>query len=171
MKKILLLLVIAIMSLGCSTQPDDVIYNSKTEQAGWVVKEKGQKPEMSYDVYYQISPTWGQSVNYARKTPDFYIFLILGIVILICAGILFYMKSTDSALLPKSLDNIAIYIIFVLVLAGFYCIYAKPGDVRWNNDKWVNKAVYDKAIKESGSTQPIWDSLENNNLIIGGPWK
>jgi len=27
-----------------------------------------------------------------------------------------------------------------------------------------------KAIKEAGSTQPIWDSLETNHLIVDGPY-
>ena len=42
-----------------------------------------------------------------------------------------------------------------------------PGEIKWNNDKWVKKEVYLKTIEEAGSTQPIWDSLETNNLIIG----
>jgi hypothetical protein len=156
---------------GCKNAPDDVIYNTKTEEAGWVVEKKGDKPTMSYDAYYQISPTWGQSVHYAKKSSGFGFVITLGVILLFAAGVLFYAKSTDASWLPESIDNKAIYIIFVLVIAGFYAVYSKPGDVKWNNDKWVKKEVYDKAIKEAGSTQPIWDSLENNCLIIGGPCK
>ena len=79
----------------------------------------------------------------------------------------FVLKATDSKYLPQSVDKFAIYLIFVLLVAASFFLYSKPGDVRWNNNKWVNKQHYDKVIKEAGSTKPIWDSLENNCLIIG----
>ena len=168
MKKILLSFILALSLFSCSKQPDDLIHNIKTEEAGWVVKEKGQKPVMSYEEYYQISPTWGQAVYYAKQTSDFYIFLVFGIIILAAAGTLFYMKATDSKHLSEQFNNIAVYIIFVLTIAGSYSIFSKPGDIRWNNDKWVKKEVYNKAIEKANSTQPIWDSLETHHLIIGG---
>jgi len=172
MKKFLSIIAIVFFMASCSTKPDDVIHETKSEAAGWTVdKSVSQNPIQKYEDYYKISPTWGQSINYAKKAPDFPIALALGIICLAGAGILFYLKSTDSSLISEKADKIVIYVVFVLLVAGVYSIYSKPGDIRWNNDKWVKKEVYDKAIKEAGSTQPIWDSLENNCLIVSGPCK
>jgi hypothetical protein len=35
----------------------------------------------------------------------------------------------------------------------------------------VKKEVYDKAIKETGSTKPIWDSLRSECKIVFGPYE
>jgi hypothetical protein len=172
MKKILFLLFLSLSLLSCSKKPNDIIHASKTEQAGWVVKEKGQKPEMSYDTYYQISPTWGQSIHYAYKTKDQAIAVFISFILFIAFCALFVAKTSDAKWIPKVFENTTLFsaVLFILLVGSVYAWYNKPGNIRFNNDKWVKKEVYDKAIKEAGSTQPIWDSLETNHLIVDGPY-
>jgi hypothetical protein len=152
---------------SCDDAPNDKIEAVKTEFAGWKYDSTVKKPVQAFEDYVQIYPTWSQSINYASKSKGFWINTLGGLFFVILAIVLFVFKSTDSKLLPESVDKFAIYLIFVLLVAGSFFLYSKPGDVRWNNNKWVNKQHYDKVIKETGSTKPIWDSLENNCLIIG----
>ena len=168
MKNLLTLIFVILFISSCSTKPNDVIHDKKSEFSGWKVdKSVSENPIQKFDEYYQISPTWGQSIDYAVKSDDFPVSLAAGVVLLVFSVVLFMFKIKDSNLLSESADKSALYIAFVLLVGGLYAIYSKPGEIRFNNDKWVNKEVYDKAIKEAGSTQPIWDSLENNCLIVG----
>jgi len=171
MKQLLLIITFILGTISmssCSNQPDNAVHATKTEAAGWIVdKSVSENPIQKFDEYYQISPTWGQSISYAAKTDDFPVAVALGVVFIVGAVVLLMLKSKDSKLISESVDKVVIYIAFVLLVAGLYAVYSKPGEIKWNNDKWVKKEIYDKTIKETGSTQPIWDSLEVNNLIIG----
>lgn len=153
---------------SCNETPNDKIEAVKTEFVGWKYDSTVKKPVQAFEEYVQIYPTWSQSVNYAKQSNGFWINTVVGIFLLIAAITLFVLKSTDSKYLSQSVDKFAIYLVFVLLVAGSFFLYSKPGEVRWNNNKWVNKQHYDQVIKESGSTKPIWDSLQNNCLIIGG---
>lgn len=155
---------------SCSDTPNDKVEAKKTELAGFKYDSAAKKQVQVSEEFVQISPTWGQSINYAKQTSEFWINLFLGILALAAAVILTVLKVTNSKRLPEGLDKLSIPLTFVLLVMTLFFIYSKPGEVKWNNDKWVKKEVYDKAIKETGSTQPIWDSLETNKLIIGGPY-
>lgn len=172
MKKILLL-IFALVMFSCSNKPDDIINDTKTEQGAWVIKPGATKPELSQDTYYQISPTWGQAFHYAKERKDHTLVTVFGIIFLVAFAVVFYGRSTDASWLPKFLDNSigAGFAMFVLIVSGFYFLIGDASSIKWNNDKWVKKEVYDQAIKEAGSTQPIWDSLETHNLIVDGPYK
>lgn len=157
---------------SCSNQPDNTIHSIKSEAAGWVVdKSVSEKPIQKFEDYYQISPTWGQAQYYASKRPDHLLFTVVGLILLVAFGALFYGKTTDAFWLPKAVDKFSLPLMFILLIGSLTFLTTHQSEVKWQNDKWVKKEVYDKAIKETGSTQPIWDSLEANNLIIGGPWK
>lgn len=171
MKQLLLIVTFILGTVfmsSCSNQPDNAIHATKTEAAGWVVdKSVSENPIQKFDEYYQISPTWGQSIKYATETSDFPVALGLGIICLVGAITLFVLKAKDSKIISESADKFLLYMAFILLVMGSYAIYSKPGEIKWNNDKWVKKEVYDKAVEEVGSTQPIWDSLDANHLIIG----
>ena len=158
---------------SCSLEPNDTIQQTKTEPAGWVVdKLVSDKPIQKFEDYYQIAPTWGQANYYASKRPDHTTYVVFGFIFLALFSLVFYGKATDAKWLPKSLDgalggNIALFILLVSSITFFT---VRQSGIKWNNDKWVKKEVYDKAVKESGSTQPIWDSLEVNKLIVDGPY-
>lgn len=156
---------------SCSNQPDNEIHNIKQEEAGWTVAKPGENPVMKFEEYYQISPTWGQAQHYASKRPDHLLFVVIGLILLAAFAVLFYGKSSDAAWLPKSVDKFSLPIMFVLLIGSLTFLTTHQAEVRWQNDKWIKKDVYHKAMTETGSTQPIWDSLEANHLIIGGSWK
>lgn len=166
------LLLAIIFSGSCTKVPDNIIHDQKTEQAGWVVKEKGQKPELSYDTYYKISPTWGQAFSYVKERKDHTLVTIFGVIFLVGFATVFYGRTTDASWLPKFLDNSigGGFALFVLLVSSVYFLSGDASSIKWNNDKWVKKEVYDKAMREAGSTQPIWDSLKTNHLIVDGPY-
>ncbi len=170
MKQLLLIVTFILGTVfmsACSNKPDNEVHNSKQEEAGWVVEKAGENPVMKYEDYYLISPTWGQAIHYAKKSDGFWVVTIFGLLLLVVGFFLLYGKATDAKWISESADKFIIYIAFLLFVAGFYSIYSMPGEIKWNNDKWVKKEVYNKALLETESTQPIWDSLEINNLIIG----
>lgn len=160
--------------VSCSNKPNNVIHKSKTEISGWIVdKSVSEKPIQKFDVYYQISPTWGQAFHYANKRPDHILFTILGVLFVATFAFLFYGKATDASWLPKFLNNEILFgfALFITLTASIIFLTNHAAEVKWQNDKWISKESYDKAIKEAGSTQPIWDSLEINRKIVGGSWK
>lgn len=156
---------------SCNNTPNNTVHNSRDEFTGWVVdKSISDKPIQKFEAYYQISPSWGQASYYASKTPSYGFYIALGFVLLLGFALVFYGKTTNAAWLPKSLDNPlgGNIILFILLVSSAVLLTTKQSEIKWNNDKWVKKEVYDKAVKETGSTQPIWDSLETNHLIVGG---
>lgn len=158
---------------SCSNKPDNIIHNTKSEFAGWIVdKSVSDKPIQKFEEYHQISPTWAQANYYASKRPDHGLYLTLGFILLLGFSVVFYGKASNASWLPKSLDNPlgGNIILFILLLSSIVFLTAHQSGIKWNNDKWVKKEVYDKAVKETGSTQPIWDSLEVNKLIVDGPY-
>lgn len=102
-----------------------------------------------------ISPTWGQSFKWANNT----VWIVVGII-LIAFAILYLIKYKDDGKL-----GIMIFA-FVLFAGGTASILSKPAAVKWNNDKKV-----DKAYLERVGEQHVWDSLQNNCLIVDGPYK
>jgi hypothetical protein len=156
---------------ACSNKPDNEVHNIKQEEAGWTVEKPGANPVMKYEEYYLISPTWGQAQHYASKRPDHLLFVAIGLILLIAFGVLFYGKSSNASWLPESIDKFSLPIMFILSIGSLTFLTTHQAEVKWQNNKWIKKDIYHKAIIEAGSTQPIWDSLENNHLIIGGSWK
>jgi hypothetical protein len=152
---------------SCDETPNDKVESIKTEFVGWKYDSTFKKPVQTFEESVQIYPTWSQSINYASKSKGFWLSTLAGLFFLLVALLIFALKATDSKYLPQSVDKFSVYIMFVFLVAASFFLYSKPGEVRWNNNKWVNKQHYDKVIKEAGSTKPIWDSLENNCLIIG----
>jgi len=154
---------------SCSDAPNDKVQAKKTELAEFKYDSTVKKQVQVSEEFVQISPTWGQSIDFAKQTKGFWSYLFLGILCLGLAVALTVLKSKNSRLLPENIDKLAIPLIFVLLAGCLLFIYSKPGEIKWNNDKWVKKQNFDLIIKDSGSTKPIWDSLRNNCLIVGGP--
>lgn len=174
MRQLLLVVTFILSSVfisSCSNKPDNEIYGIKQEESGWVPEIPGGAPIMKYEEYYKISPTWGQAYHYASKRPDHSLFVIVGLILLVAFGALFYGKTTDSFWLPEAVDKYSLPLMFILLIGSITFLTTHQSEVKWQNDKWIKKEVYHKAITETGSTQPIWDSLEANHLIIGGSWK
>lgn len=111
-----------------------------------------------------ISPSWGQSFHYANAAGNT-VWMIAGIFIIAIASFVFYQAAKGNVTFFGIHQGSAVNIIlFLLIVIGLVSILSKPIAVRWNNDKKV-----DKAYLESVGEQHIWDSLENNCLIVDGP--
>jgi hypothetical protein len=172
MKKFLAFLLVSVL-FACNTKPDDTIHNQKSEPGGWAMDGSSDKPVQQYEIYYQISPTWGQAVAWADQRADRILTVSLAIICLALFIGLIIGKATYASWFPRYLDEkVLIYnaLLFITLSASAYFYIGDASGVKWNNDKWVSKEVYDKAIKEAGSTKPIWDSLQNNCLIVDGPY-
>jgi hypothetical protein len=174
MKKVLVYAALVFMMASCSKAPDNIIHDQKTELTGkWVYDSRFSKPVQEQLDYVSLSPTWGQSFYYANKRADRPVYLIIGIFLLLAAGALLYGVITDARWVPDFFFIKSSYLnitLFVLLAFGSAAILGHPSGIKWNNDKWVERFEYDKAIKESESTQPIWDSLETHCLIVDGPY-
>jgi len=172
MKAFLVLLSMLVL-VSCSSKPDNTIHNQNSEKGGWVFDSRVSKPVQQDIEYVQIAPTWGQSFDYAGKRSDRVVMVGLAILCLTAFVALFYAKSSSASWLPRVLDEqVHLFnILLFLFLASSVALYmSQPSGIKWNNDKWVEKAVYDKTMQDAGSTQPIWDSLEVNCLIVDGPY-
>ena len=165
--------IFSIVLISCnSVSTDNTIHGQKVEQSGWKPDSVISKPVAVYDTAVMVSPTWSQSFDYASKRADHTVKVIAGIVFLLLFFGLFYGKATEASWFPKTLQNVLLFnaTLFITLVAAVVLLTGDASGVKWNNDKWVKKEVYDKAISETGSTKPIWDSLENNCLIVDGPY-
>jgi hypothetical protein len=172
MKQLLVLFSVLVFA-SCSTAPDSKIHNQKLEKGGWVYDSNVSKPVQEEIEYVQIAPTWSQAFYYAGKRTDRPVTVGLAIILFVIFVALFYAKSSEASWFPKYLNDkmIIFNALLFLFLAGSVSIYmSHPSGIKWNNDKWIEKSVFDKTIQESGSTQPIWDSLENKCFIVDGPY-
>ena len=171
MKKFFVFLLIGFL-FACNTEPDNIIHNTKTETGGWVIDSASKKPVQESIVYYQISPTWGQAVAWADQRKDRILTVSLAILMFIFFIGLIVGKATYAKWFPQYLDEkVFVYnmLLFITLVASVYFYIGDASGVKWNNDKWVKKEVYDEAMK-SGSTRPIWDSLSVEHRIIDGPY-
>lgn len=173
MKKLMLVFFILIGMISCSKDPDNKIHESKVEIGGFQYDSVSKKPVQVEEVYYKVSPTWGQAFDYASKRGDHVVYIVIGTLFLAAFIALFFGKSIDAKWLPKFLDNEILFgaALFLLLASSVTFLTTHASEVKWQNDKWIKMEVYDEAIEKTGSTQPIWDSLEVNHLIIGGAWK
>lgn len=174
MKKVLvsLFLVLAFYLSSCSSTPDNIMHATKEEKGGWVYDSALKQPVQENIEYVQIAPTWGQAFSYASKRTDSHVMIILSFLCLAFAVFLVYGKTSSASWFPQVLDekmHLFNILLFVALAFSAALFMSQPSGVKWNNDKWVSKSVYDEAMK-TGSTQPIWDSLENNCLIVDGPF-
>lgn len=173
MKQFFLFLAIAVIVTSCSPEPDNKIHKESKEASGWRYDSLEKKNVQTFQTYYMISPTWGQSISLANERGDRALKVSLYLVLTILLIALVVGKYTNAEWFPKSIDdNTFLYygLIFILLASAEYFYFGDAYGVRWNNDKWVKKELYDSSIKESGSTKPIWDSLRANCLIVDGPY-
>ena len=116
-----------------------------------------------------LSPTWKQAFQFASERGDSLTWTIIGCALLLAALATFIGAASDAKWFPKigAMSNV---LLFVLLVGGLSSLLWQPSQIRWNNDKVLSKEHVDQVVKDSGSVKPIWDSLRNNCLIIGGPY-
>lgn len=116
-----------------------------------------------------LSPTWKQSIQFASERGDHLTWVAIGTILLVASIVLIIGASTNAKWFPKigAMSNVAL---FVLLVGGLSSLFWQPSQIKWNNDKVLEKSHVDQLIKDSGSVKPIWDSLRKNCLIVGGPY-
>jgi len=168
----LLFLLFALVFASCSTEPDNIIHQQRTDPGKWVIDSTVSKPVQSKVEMYMISPTWGQSIDYASMRNDRLLKVIGALAFFVLFVALFIGRATEASWFPRFLyENVFIYSMTLFISLAF-TVQLYFGDaigIKWNNDKWITKTEYDNAMK-SGSTKPIWDSLRTNCLIVDGPY-
>jgi uncharacterized membrane protein len=116
-----------------------------------------------------LSPTWQQSFDFASERGDNTTWLVISLILLLATMAAMVGASTNAKWFPKigAMSNLAV---FVLLVGTLTSLLWQPSQIRWNNDKVLEKSHVDQIIKDSGSVKPIWDSLRKNCLIVGGPY-
>lgn len=167
-----LFVIVSLLLVSCSKGPDNKVYATKVEKGDWVVTTPGTNPVQLDETYVQIAPTWGQSFQMAKSRADHNPYKVLGSLLLLCFVVVLIGKTTSANWLPSYLHNgvFGPIVLAVLFAFGVYALTNHAIGIKNNNYKWVKKELYDKSIKEVGSTQPIWDSLQSNCLIVDGPY-
>jgi hypothetical protein len=176
MQKFLLFISIILALVSCkgNSNPSNEIIDQQSVKTDWVWDSVQNKPVQAEQHYYLIAPTLQQGFYYANKRADRTLQLIGSALLFILFVLVFAARIFDptASKTPKFLLNSYIFhgLAFLLISFSLYFYLGFPLGVRWNNDKWVKKEVYEKAMQTTGSTKPIWDSLESNCLIIDGPY-
>ncbi len=178
MKKSISLLILVLSYFVANSQyiipkpaPDNIIHGTKTEVGGWVFHVNKGKPVQQIDTFYMIQPTWKQAYYYANQRKDIKIYNTVGIAVTV--GLALFSKEILD--LPNKPDALAGTLQSSALLGGgtvivLQSLFGNAYGIKWNNNKWVNKKEYDRVMKQYGSTQPIWDSLETNFRIVDGPY-
>ena len=109
-----------------------------------------------------VEPTWGEAFNYAHKTGQTF-WTILGILCLI-ALVIILVLGFDKV--PDWLASKFMLTCIILAVVGLCSIMIKPGNIRWNNTKTVDKAYLEKV-----GSHYIIDSCFKDNRLIGASIK
>lgn len=137
---------------------------------GWVFDTVICKPVQKIDSFYLLRPTWEQARYFASKRKDAKLYNTIGTSLLAATAVAGYGVYSAASWLPEMGVFKANTLAFGGIAGGTQSLFGNAYGVKWNNDKWVSKSVYDECMKNFGSTQQIWDSLEVNYLIIDGPY-
>lgn len=171
-KLIAALLISTFVLVSCGpNKPDNTQHDIKVTENGFkpgpTVKDA---PVQVFDTTVLIKPTWGQANHFASKRGDYTTWVVIGAALLLLLAVVIYGKSTEASWFPNISAQALGALMFVLAAGSLASFNWQPSSIMWNNDKWVPKAQFDKAIQETGTTQPIWDSLEQNCKIVYGPY-
>jgi hypothetical protein len=164
--------VFLLISCGRSTKPNNVITAQEIDANGFQPDPRGSAydPVPVSDTFYFLEPTWKQSNHLAARRGDFAIWQIIGVILFLGLAGAIYCQARDVSWWPQINGNLYALILLVLAIGSFASCKWQSGEVRWGNSVKVNKHYYDRLMKEEGSTKRIWDSLESNCKIIGGPY-
>lgn len=171
MKQFLIFLIGALTLFSCNKTPNDKsakVYTDATvtslqavtDSTGKIIKQQVVATDM-----VAVDPTWGQAWAFAFDGGETFWF-ILGCVLFLVAAIIFIKMCKGDG--PKS-TGMGMFLIFILLAAALGSIGTKPATIKWNNTKSFNKKYWDDVIKNENSSIRLWDSLENNCRIVGGP--
>lgn len=176
MKKLLTMLlgflsILSISGCGKDQTPDNTTHGQRqSSEFTWQVVEPGKSPVQVYHQEVMISPTWGQSNKYASERGDYLVWQVIGFALLLLFVVVAYGAISEAKWFPNISTTLLSLLLFALAAGSLASFKWQSSSIRWNNDKWISKDLYDKSIKDSGSTKPIWDSLRKECKIVSGPY-
>lgn len=173
MKKILCFLLFASLLTGCGKNPKPNDEIQKTEQI-----PDGYKPGPTihddpvavFKTMVTLTITWGQANLFASKRGDYWLWQIIGGIILGLFGVFVYGLIKESKWVPNLSSEAKGLLAGFMLAAALISFKWQSAAIKWNNDIKITKERYDQAIEEAGSTRPIWDSMEKNNRLSWGPY-
>lgn len=170
--RLFLICVLSLFALAsCGpNKPDNKAHGTDIKSAGFKPNGVGNAPVEVFDTTVRIEPTWGQANYFARQRGDHAIWNIIAFVLFAAAVVVIYGAASNASWFPNIKGATVNIFLFVLLAGALYAWKWQASSIRWNNDKYVPKAQFDKAIKETGSTKPIWDSLQKECRIVYGPY-
>jgi hypothetical protein len=161
-----------LISCGRSTKPSNKIMSQEIDANGFQPDPRGSAydPVPVSDTFYFLEPTWKQANHFAAKRGDFVVWQILGVILLLAAAGAIYCQAADVSWFPRISVNMFAVLLGALLVGGFMSCKWQSAEIRWGNSVKVNKKYYEMIMAEDGSTKRVWDSLESNCKIIGGPY-
>lgn len=166
--KILFLAATALVLTSCGpNKPDDKIYATDSVPAGYKITTPDKDPTPVFQDIVYLAPTWGQANHFASKSSGFVTFQVIGFILLALAVAIGIGLATNRITFSTGWG----WLIFILLAGSLSSFKGNAASIKWNNKKGIPRETYDRAILETGSTAPIWDSLLNNGLITWGPEK
>ncbi len=176
MRKLLAFLTaLSVLTLSsCKTEknPDNIIRGTDIVSTGYKPDPRGvtYQPVETFDTLYTIAPTWSQAIGYAGDRRDRNTWLFLGFGLLLIFAAAWYGRSTEARWFPRMGDLFFGVLLFLLGAGAFTLLLGTSASIKWNNDKQVKKQDFDRALKETGSTRPLWDSMAARKAISWGPY-
>ena len=171
-KLVAALLISTSVLVSCGpNKPDNLQHDIKVTENGFKPGPTvNDAPVQAFDTTVLIKPTWGQANSFASKRGDYIIWMVIGTILLVLLTFVVYGAVISARWFPKVSPQALGAFMFVLAAGSLASFKWQSSSIMWNNDKWIPKAQFDKAIQETGTTQPIWDSLEQNCKIVFGPY-
>jgi hypothetical protein len=167
---IAILLLLSICSCNSNT-PNNKITGTEKVSTGWKPNATHTATVETFQTNVQIQPTLGQSAYFARQRGDHSIWNVVAVVLFLLFGVWVAGRLSDAKWFPD-MEEHWVWIIAAILLAGAACSATWQTVSVYNNNKIViSKEHYDEVMQSAGSTQPIWDSLENGCHITWGPYK
>jgi hypothetical protein len=155
---------VSLIAVGCSNPtPDDSTTKFTTSNTNqhW---EAGKVIDDSVAV---ITPTLAQGFHYSNLSIGYAGQKIAAIILLAIGGLLFFGMASDR--LPANKLLIWGAVICLFGSSAFY--FSRPGTAWLNNKKSVPIKHYKETINQFGTSRPLWDSIYQDNRMVGAPIK
>ncbi len=114
-----------------------------------------------------INPTFGQAVEYAFKT-GYSVPLFIGVAIIV--GLIIYMimrYKMSGRLKDGFLFNYPFVVVFIGLAIAISLILVKPTGIQTDNEKPVTDAQFEYYQSKGDNFKTFWDSVYNNNRMLG----
>jgi hypothetical protein len=164
--KFLFLFAVSVLMFSCKGNPDNNVYGEKAEFSHYEAQGAGKEVKSVYDSTVLLKPTWSQAHVMASHRADNWVWKFAQIVLLSLLAISAYLVVSGKR--EVELGRLFYWAVLGFLFIGFNW---QSASIKWENEWYVPKSQYEKEMKENGSTQAIWDSLENGYHIKWGKYK